>query len=851
MLGFGDGPPAPLQQAGPDGAASAQAPRSDLGAAFRALAASAEERPAAVVVVSDGRLDDPPEGASEETLRALGALLHVPIATIAAARESPPDASIRRVSAAGAAVAHVPLPVRVEVGCAGGLACEEVTVTARELRDDGPPAVLASGVAHVKDGKAALDLTMVLDRAGARIVEIAVSPQRGDTIPENDRRFVTFNVTRDRVRLLHVAGRPTNDVRALRQWIKSDASVDVVAFFILRTQRNDVRATQNNLALIPFPVDELFQEHLPSFDAIVLQDFDAQPYGLEKYLENIRRYVRRGGGLVMVGGENSFVAGGYAGTPLADVLPIALDGSASASSADRTPFVPEWTPEGLSSPVLSPLRTIVEDELPQMPGANVLGDLKPGGVALWSHPTRSTKSGAKMPVLAVGDEGDGRSIALGVDGTWELEFSELGARTAGRGHGALWDGLLGWLMRDPRFEPARNGGRWRMHDRPTVGIARPDARGGQERSADDRGRDRAYRPAASRDPRRAPVPSRGAVDRSSAPSARNGRLHGPAARRGRLDDALRLRMRGWRRRVGRLAAGPESARSDRQGDRRRVCVRVRRGLPKAPESDYRERRAARDSAGPAVGLDDGGGRPSRNSLDHASTRRPAVKKTAVFVLSGFLAMSPARAGAIVWPDVAERVERDLSAADPSTRRAAARELASLGPVRGAPLVTAALGDPDDDVRLAAADAAIRLRAAGATDAVAAWLNAPDVRLRRKACDVARALPSARAVAPLARTLSDPDAEVRAAAAEALGHQSSGEAVAPLLGRLDDPTPAVRLQIVGALARLGDARAVVPLTGKVQDSSPDVRQAVARALGDLGDPRGSPALILALRDQTTK
>src|SRR5271165_3003532 len=60
-----------------------------------------------------------------------------------------------------------------------------------------------------------------------------------------------------------------------------------------------------------------------------------------------------------------------------------------------------------------------------------------------------------MPVLAVGDEGDGRSIALGVDGTWELEFSELGARTAGRGHGALWDGLLGWLMRDPRFEPAQ------------------------------------------------------------------------------------------------------------------------------------------------------------------------------------------------------------------------------------------------------------------------------------------------------------------------------------------------------------------------------------------------------------
>ena len=60
-----------------------------------------------------------------------------------------------------------------------------------------------------------------------------------------------------------------------------------------------------------------------------------------------------------------------------------------------------------------------------------------------------------MPVLAIGDEGDGRSIALGIDGGWLLKFSPLGARTAGRGHGAVWDGLLGWLMRDPRFEPAQ------------------------------------------------------------------------------------------------------------------------------------------------------------------------------------------------------------------------------------------------------------------------------------------------------------------------------------------------------------------------------------------------------------
>jgi HEAT repeat protein len=221
-----------------------------------------------------------------------------------------------------------------------------------------------------------------------------------------------------------------------------------------------------------------------------------------------------------------------------------------------------------------------------------------------------------------------------------------------------------------------------------------------------------------------------------------------------------------------------------------------------------------------------------------------------FYIALAVALMPLRtASALVWPDVAERVERDMSASDPATRRAAARGLVPLGPARGARLALAALDDPDDDVRLAAADAAIRLRASGATDRVADWLNVTDARLRRKACEVARALPSARSVAPLARTLGDQDPEVRSAAAEALGHQSSAEAVPPLLGRLDDPAPGVRIQITSALARLGDDRAVVPLVGKVQDSSPDVRQAVVRALGDLGDVRAAPAMVLALRDQS--
>ena len=347
------------------------------------------------------------------------------------------------------------MPLRVEIGCSGGLSCDELTVTARELRDDGPPALLASGLAHVKDGKATVNLTVTMERAGARILEVAIAPPSGDTIPENDRRLLTFNVARERVRVLHVAGRPTNDVRELRMWLKSDASLDIVAFFILRTTTDVANAPDDELALIPFPVHELFTEHLPSFDAVVLQDIDANEYQLSQHLGALAQYVKGGGGLIMVGGPTAFLRGGYAGTPLAGVLPVELDESRGATADDATPFVPRWTDQGRAAPLLQPLRGIVGDDLPQMAGTNVLGDARPGGVVLWTHPTRTTKRGAPMPVLAVGDEGDGRSIALGIDSLWTLKFSDLGARTAGRGHGALWDGLLGWLMRDPRFEPAQ------------------------------------------------------------------------------------------------------------------------------------------------------------------------------------------------------------------------------------------------------------------------------------------------------------------------------------------------------------------------------------------------------------
>jgi uncharacterized membrane protein len=472
LYSFGNGPATPIAEAATREPGATGAPAgiagaggrpvfrvkpvlgSDLGAALESIASAADERPAAIVVLSDGRLDRPGETAAGDATRAALGRLAVPVHTVALADAAPRDASIRKVLAAGAAVAHQPFSLRIEIGCDGGLACGDIPVVARELRDMGQPVKLAEGVAHVAAGKATVELSMTIERAGARILEIAIQPPEGDEIPENNRRFVSIDVTRDRVRVLHVAGRPTYDVRALRMWLKSDASVDVVAFFILRTHDSQVQASADELALIPFPVDELFTDQLPTFDAVVLQDFNAQPYGLTSHLKNLAKYVNDGGGLIMVGGQGSFVGGHYAGAPLGDVLPVELDDGRQSSAVDLAWFSPRLTEVGRSAPVLAPLRALLGDELPDMPGANVLGDARPGATVLMTHPVRRTRNGNPMPILALGEHGSGRTIALAIDGSHRLLFSNFAAKDAGRAHGAFWDAMLGWLMRDPRFEPA-------------------------------------------------------------------------------------------------------------------------------------------------------------------------------------------------------------------------------------------------------------------------------------------------------------------------------------------------------------------------------------------------------------
>ncbi|HEY8375836.1 MAG TPA: hypothetical protein VIK91_05065, partial [Nannocystis sp.] len=127
---------------------------------------------------------------------------------------------------------------------------------------------------------------------------------------------------RDKVRALHVAGRPDWDVRALRTLLGRDPNVELLSYYILRgsddADREDPLA---RLSLIAFPTDELFKEQLGSFDLVILHNFDALSHQVGRYLPDIGRYVEEGGALVVIGGDMGLATGDYPAPALSAVVP--------------------------------------------------------------------------------------------------------------------------------------------------------------------------------------------------------------------------------------------------------------------------------------------------------------------------------------------------------------------------------------------------------------------------------------------------------------------------------------------------------------------------------------------------
>jgi uncharacterized membrane protein len=234
--------------------------------------------------------------------------------------------------------------------------------------------------------------------------------------------------------------------------------VDLISFFILRTPEDIQLVPNDEMSLIPFPTEELFEEQLGSFDAVVLMNFEYAKYGISPYLENLRRYVHEGGGLAMVGGDLAFSSGGYDGTPLAEALPVELLPSHLLPErlVSVEEFRPRLTKEGLQHPITQLRFEPRANEalwtgLPPLEGANLVLGAKPQATVLMTHPSLETR-GQAMPVLTVGDYGQGRTMALVSDTSWRWGFSAVATgESDGRAYPQFWENATRWLIHDPEL----------------------------------------------------------------------------------------------------------------------------------------------------------------------------------------------------------------------------------------------------------------------------------------------------------------------------------------------------------------------------------------------------------------
>lgn len=408
---------------------------------------------AGVVLVSDGVAtggfsDDAETGTSRDFLQSLDTRVH----TAWVGREGLEDVAVARVLADE--FAFVRTVVRIEaVIRSTGFDRRQVPVT---LSSDGKPL----REKWVEIGPGATESTVVFEisppRVGKYVYEISTPVAEGEAVASNNTRSFVVRVIRDKIRVLQVAGQPSWDVRALRRMFKQNPNVDLISFFILRTQDDLNFVPNDEMSLIPFPTQELFEQELPSFDVIVLQNFEFGPYGIAPYLDNIRRYAEGGGGLVMLGGAQSFTSGGYFGTPVAAALPVELpDPLGTRELLDTRMFRPTLTEAGKAHP-LTALRYQAADnlatwkELPELEGVNLIGEAKADATVLAVHPRLETAGGKPMPVIVTGEYGKGRTLAVTTDTLWRWGFVAA-ARPGddGRHYAKLWENSIRWLIQDP------------------------------------------------------------------------------------------------------------------------------------------------------------------------------------------------------------------------------------------------------------------------------------------------------------------------------------------------------------------------------------------------------------------
>jgi hypothetical protein len=409
-------------EAGRDGA-SAEGDGTRLFAAVRnALADVPPDRVAGTILLTDGQVHDVPGAVGDLGFTA-------PVHALITGRAGEIDRRLAIIEAPrfGLVGTEQTISFRV-VDAPQGRTGGAVGITIR--RDGEPVARLTAAIGALSRAR------VKVEHGGLNIFEIEAEPLAGELTPVNNRAVVAMEGIRDHLRVLLVSGEPNAGERTWRDLLKSDTAVDLVHFTILRPPEKQDGTPINELSLIAFPTRELFQEKIQDFDLIIFDRYQRRSILPAIYMDNIARYVRAGGAVLVASGPDLSGPGSLFRTPLASILP----GEPTGTVVEQ-PFVARLSDLGKRHPVTR--------DLPGSAGATPswsrwfrMVDMSlSGGTAVMEGPD-------KRPLLVLSREGEGRVGMLLSDHVW------LWARgfEGGGPHGPLLRRTAHWLMKEPELE---------------------------------------------------------------------------------------------------------------------------------------------------------------------------------------------------------------------------------------------------------------------------------------------------------------------------------------------------------------------------------------------------------------
>jgi uncharacterized membrane protein len=390
--------------------------------------------------VSDGA--DTTDASLTDALLAMKAA-SVPVFTVGVGRESlAKDVQVDRVSAPRAALKGTSLMIDVVV-TQTGFAGESVTLDV----EDGGKIVGSQEVKLPADGEpAAVRVRFTASEAGPRVFKFKISPRPGEIVTQNNQREALIEVIDRREKLLYFEGEPRPEMKFIRRAVVDDKNLLVTT--LQRTADNkymrlDVDGPEELAGGFPKTRDELF-----SYRGIILGSIEAGAFTGDQ-LRMIGEFVeRRGGGLLMLGGSRSFSEGGYAGTPVADALPVVIE--RVARSLDDLPVArlkvrPTRAGEAHALTQIAGTEAASSarwNELPVLTSVNPLRTLKPGATLLLSGTDEKRRT---QPVLAYQRYGRGKALALTVQDSWLYQM-HASMPLEDMTHENLWRQLLRWVV---------------------------------------------------------------------------------------------------------------------------------------------------------------------------------------------------------------------------------------------------------------------------------------------------------------------------------------------------------------------------------------------------------------------